>query len=78
MADYGRIRRPVWTIKTPGGQALTLEHDPVLQRWRVTPGGYERRKLRDAVSAASGRRPDADWILELEARILAELKAPAA
>ena len=78
MVAHGRVPRPAWTIKTPGGKALTLEHDPVLHRWRVTPGGYERRGLRDALAAASGRRPDADWILELEARILAELKAPAA
>jgi hypothetical protein len=72
MLGFGRVPRRGWTIRTPGGQALTVEHDPVLHRWRVTPGGYERRELRDAVAAASGRRPDADWIRELEGRILAE------
>jgi hypothetical protein len=78
MLRQGRVPRPVWTIQSPDGQALTLEHDSVLHRWRVTPGGYERRQLRDAVAAASGRRRNADWILQLEARIIAEMKKPTA
>ena len=78
MFRHGRVPRPVWTIQTPGVRALTLEHDSVLHRWRVTPGGYERRALRDALAAASGGQADADWILELETRILAEIKTQAA
>lgn len=75
----GRIARPVWTVESPNGQLLIVEHDPILRRWRVTPGGYERRLLRHAVAVASGSRPTAAWILELEERLLlAELAgAPA-
>ena len=67
--------RASWNIRTPSGAALTVEHDRIRGRWRVTPGGYERKNLRDAIAEATGSATNASWILELEQRINATLAA---
>jgi hypothetical protein len=56
--------RPTWTVRTPTGAALTVEYDRLRSRWRVDPGGYERRGLADALAQATGTDPTAAWIVE--------------
>ena len=69
--------RPTWTVRTPTGTALTVEYDTLRSRWRVDPGGYERRGLADALGQATGTAPSADWIVKIAERLLADADAPA-
>ena len=64
--------RPTWTVRTPEGIALTVEYDTLRSRWRVDPGGYERRGLADALGQATGNAPSADWIVEIVERLVVE------
>jgi hypothetical protein len=57
------------TVRTPAGLRLTATHDSSRDRWRVEPGGYERRDLRDALAQASGFARDAAWIISVAERI---------
>jgi len=57
------------TVRTPAGLRLTATHDRARDRWRVEPGGYERRELRDALAQASGSPRDAAWISSVADRI---------
>jgi hypothetical protein len=54
---------------------LTVEYDTLRSRWRVDPGGYERRGLADALGQATGTAPSADWIVEIADRLVAEAGA---
>ena len=64
--------RPTWTVRTPSGAALTVEYDRLRSRWRVDPGGYERRGLADALGQATGSGPRAAWIVEMAAGLAHE------
>jgi hypothetical protein len=64
MSDSQRL-----TVRTPAGLRLTATHDHGRDRWRVEPGGYERRDLRDALAQASGSSRDAAWISSVVDRI---------
>jgi hypothetical protein len=72
-AEIARARgeryRPQWQIRTPGGLTLQVEHDRIQQRWRVTPGGYEARTLRRALSFATGAPEDSAWLQEICAEL---------
>ena len=67
--------RPTWTVTTPRGTALTFEYDALRSRWRVDPGGYERRGLADALGQATGSSPNADWIVDIVERLVVEAGA---
>jgi hypothetical protein len=67
-----RELRPTWTVKSPGGTALTIEYDSLRSRWRVDPGGYERRGLADALGQATGNTATAAWIVEVTERLVGE------
>ena len=67
--------RPTWTVRTPTGTALTVEYDTLRSRWRVDPGGYERRGLADVLGQATGTSPSADWIVEIAERLVVEAGA---
>ena len=56
--------RPAWTIRTPSGRQLRAEYDRLRNHWRVSPGGYVRRELADALGDATGSHPDAGWIVQ--------------
>ena len=64
--------RPQWQVRTPRGALLTVEHDLIRERWRVTPGGYESRSLARALAQASGSSEDAAWIQAAEATVRAD------
>jgi hypothetical protein len=64
----GESRRR-WTIRSPAGDTLMVEYDGIRRRWRITPGGYERRALADAIAQATGDRPGAAWIVEVTRRL---------
>jgi hypothetical protein len=51
---------------------LTVEYDTLRSRWRVDPGGYERRGLADALAQATGAAPSADWIVAMAERLKVE------
>jgi hypothetical protein len=51
---------------------LTVEHDSLRSRWRVDPGGYERRGLADALGQVTGDKPTAAWIVEIVEQLTAE------
>ena len=76
MVDRSDPYRPTWTIKAPSGQQLTVEFDRLRNHWRVSPGEYVRVHLIDALAQATGSRPDADWLLNVERQINTELPAP--
>jgi hypothetical protein len=59
-------------VTTPGGSALLVEYDTLRNRWRVDPGGYERRGLADALGQATGTAPSAAWIVEIVERLTGE------
>jgi hypothetical protein len=63
MVDRSDPFRPAWTIRTPSGKQLRAEYDRLRNHWRVSPGEYVRRELADALSEATGARPDAGWIV---------------
>jgi hypothetical protein len=63
--------RPRWAVRSPSGQALTVEFDRLRGLWRVKPGEYVRRKLVDALAQATGRRRDSAWVVELADEITA-------
>jgi hypothetical protein len=63
--------RPKWTVRSPHGAVLTVEYDTLRSRWRVEPGGYERREVADALAQATGDRPDVGWIVQAQERLLA-------
>jgi hypothetical protein len=67
-----RELRPTWTVRTPRGDVLTVEYDSLRSRWRIDPGGYERRGLVDALGQATGEKPTAGWIAEIAERLAAE------
>jgi hypothetical protein len=67
-----RELRPTWTVRTARGDVLTVEHDSLRSRWRVDPGGYERRGLADALGQVTGDKPTAPWIVEIVERLTAE------
>jgi hypothetical protein len=46
-----------------------VEYDPFLRHWRVGPGEYVRRHVRDALAQATGSRSNADGILEAARRL---------
>ena len=71
---YGRVERPAWVVRNPGGDALRVEYDPFRRLWRVEPGGYTRRALRDALADATGARPTAEWIAEADDRLTVECR----
>jgi hypothetical protein len=66
--------RPVWTIRSPSGQQLTVEFDRLRSLWRVTPGEYVRRQLVDALAQATGSSRDSTWIVKVERELSAELR----
>jgi hypothetical protein len=51
---------------------LTVEYDTLRSRWRVDPGGYERRGLADALGQATGTDASAAWIGEMAERLAGE------
>jgi hypothetical protein len=61
--------RPSWTARSPRGQTVTIEHDPYRKTWRVTPGGYERRRLEHAIAQATGDAATSPWIAQLAQRL---------
>ena len=67
-----RELRPKWTVRTPNGDVLSVEFDTLRGRWRVEPGGYERRQLADALAQATGSGRTAGWIVELAERLVSE------
>ena len=67
--------RPTWTVRTPAGTALTVEYDTLRDRWRVDPGGYERRGLADVLGQATGTASSANWIVEIAERLVVEAGA---
>ena len=64
VVDRSDPFRPAWTIRTPSGKQLRAEYDRLRNHWRVSPGEYVRRELADALSEATGARPDAGWIVQ--------------
>jgi hypothetical protein len=66
--------RPTWKVRAPAGAALSVEYDSLRNRWRVDPGGYERRLLADALAQATGSSRDAEWIIQLADRLEREPK----
>jgi hypothetical protein len=72
-ADRSDPYRPAWTIHSPSGQRLRAEYDRLRDHWRVSPGEYVRRQLADALSDATGSRPEADWITQAVRTINEEL-----
>ena len=74
MAGVSELR-PTWTVRTPTGTALTVEYDTLRSRWRVDPGGYERRGLADVLGQATGTSPSANWIVEIAERLVVEAGA---
>jgi len=64
-----RELRPTWTVRAGNGKVLTVEYDSLRARWRVDPGGYERRALADALAQATGTSRNADWITEAAKRL---------
>jgi hypothetical protein len=64
--------RPTWKIRAARGEVLTVEYDSLRRRWRVDPGGYERRGLADVLGQATGERPGAAWIVEIVERLSAQ------
>jgi hypothetical protein len=71
-----RELRPNWTARTPRGAQLTVEYDTLRRRWRVDPGGYERRQLADALGQATGDAPASEWITTLTVRLTDEIFGP--
>jgi hypothetical protein len=67
-----RELRPTWKIRAARGDVLTVEYDSLRRRWRVDPGGYERRGLADVLGQATGERPGAAWIVEVVERLSVE------
>ena len=67
-----RELRPTWTVTTPRGAALAVEYDTLRGRWRVDPGGYERRRLADALAQATAATASGDWIVETAQRLTVE------
>lgn len=65
--------RPKWTLRARSGAVLTVQYDRLRVRWRVDPGGYERRGLADALAQATGDRSEADWIIEAAERLNREI-----
>ena len=61
--------RPTWNVRAPEGILLTVEYDTLRRRWRVDPGGYERRRLPDALAQATGSTAAAAWIVEVANRL---------
>lgn len=51
---------------------MTIEYDSLRSRWRVDPGGYERRGLADALGQATGNTATAPWIVEVTERLVGE------
>ena len=74
MAGVSELR-PIWTVRTPTGASLTVEYDTLRSRWRVDPGGYERRGLADVLGQATGAAPSANWIVEIAERLVVEAGA---
>jgi hypothetical protein len=72
---FGKIERPNWQVNRPDGATLRVEFDPFRRTWRVDPGGYTRRELPDALAQATGSSRNAAWIVELDERLRAELRA---
>ena len=64
VVDRSDPFRPAWTIRTPSDKQLRAEYDRLRNHWRVSPGEYVRRELADALSEATGARPDAGWIVQ--------------
>jgi hypothetical protein len=73
----GRIERPSWTTHAPNGAQLEIEFDAILQRWRISPGGYTRRELPAALAQATGYSAQTEWITDLTERLLTELRLAA-
>ncbi len=48
---------------------MIAEYDRLRRHWRVIPGEYVRKNLRDALSQATGQDRNAAWILELEGEV---------
>ena len=51
---------------------LTVEYDTLRARWRIDPGGYERRGLADALAQATGTAPTQAWIVATATRLVDE------
>lgn len=68
------VLRPNWKIRTPSGATLTVEYDTLRHRWRVDPGGYERRRLADALAQATSSSRDDAWLIQLADRLEKEPK----
>ena len=69
-----RELRPTWAVRTLRGAVLTIEYDRLRSRWRVDPGGYERRELADALAQATGGRSNAAWIVQTVERLTVEAR----